>query len=152
MRMSEKSKIEKEKVEKAFSVITNKLKIELNIICRPMSPGKLKRYSKTYFTIERSNRKTQDRKSFIVYFNQDIMAAISLTQVKRHAFHEILHAISWPFVDEFEEVVKYLKDQPDLYGELTSRAYDTRENVIYNMERSFGPLLFPEADWDEEKD
>jgi hypothetical protein len=117
-----------------------------------MSPGKLKRYSKTYFTIERSNRKRQDTKSFIVYFNQEIMNLLSVNQIKRHAFHEVLHAITWPFVDEFEEVTKYLKDQPDLYGELVSRAYDTRENVIYNMERSLGPIVLPESDWSEEKD
>lgn len=152
MRMSEKTKIEKEKVDKAFSVILAKLHYNLNILCRPMSPGKLKRYSKTYFTIERSNRKRQDTKSFIVYFNQEIMNLLSVNQIKRHAFHEVLHAITWPFVDEFEEVTKYLKDQPDLYGELVSRAYDTRENVIYNMERSLGPIVLPESDWSEEKD
>lgn len=150
--MSESTKIEYEKVNKAFIIIINKLSLDLNIICRPMSPGKLKRYSKTYFTIERSNRKTQDRKSFIVYFNQDIMAGLNLSQAKRHAWHEILHALTWPFVDEYEEVTKYLKDQPDLYGELTSRAYDTRENVIYNLERCLGPVVLPESDWSEEAD
>jgi hypothetical protein len=150
--MSEATKIEKEKVDKAFTGIINKLNYDLNTITRHMSPGKLKRYSKTYFTIERSNRKRQDLKSFIVYFNQDIMQELTLTQVKRHAFHEILHAMTWPFVDEYEECTKYLKDQPDLYGELVSRAYDTRENVIYNMERSLGPIVLPECDWSEETD
>lgn len=152
MRMSAATKIEFEKVNKAFLFIIHKLKLDLNIITRPMSPGKLKRYSKTYFTIERSNRDKQDRKSFIVYFNQDIMSDITLAQAKRHAWHEILHALTWPFVDEYEEVTKYLKDQPDLYGELVSRAYDTRENVIYGMERTLGQLVLPEADWDENKD
>src|ERR1035437_13293 len=150
--MSEKAKIEKEKVEKAFNGIISKLNLDLNIICRSMSAGKLKRYSKTYFTIERSNRKTQDRKSFIVYFNQDIMVDLTINQIKRHAFHEVLHAMTWPFVDEFEECVKYLKDEPALYGELQSRAYDTRENVIYTLERSLGPLILSECLWDEESD
>ncbi len=152
MRLSEKTKIELDKVNKAFSQVIGKLNLDLNIICRPMSPGKLKRYSKTYFTIERSNRKKQDLKSFIVYFNQEIMEPLTLSQVKRHAWHEILHALTWPFVDEYEEVTKYLKDQPDLYGELVSRAYDTRENVIYNLERTLGPVVLPESDWSEEAD
>jgi hypothetical protein len=60
--------------------------------------------------------------------------------------------MTWPFVDEFEECVKYLKDEPALYGELQSRAYDTRENVIYTLERSLGPLILSECLWDEESD
>lgn len=150
--MSAATKIEYEKVNKAFNVIISKLKLDLNVIARPMTPGKLKRYSKTYFTIERSNRDKQDRKSFVVYFNQDIMSGLTLMQTKRHAWHEILHALTWPFVDEYEEVTKYLKDQPDLYGELVSRAYDTRENVIYGLERTLGPVVLPEADWSEDDD
>jgi phage regulator Rha-like protein len=150
--MSAAIKVEHDKVNKAFSQIISKLSLDINIISRPMSSGKLKRYSKTYFTIERSNRDKQDRKSFVVYFNQDIISTLNLAQTKRHAWHEILHAITWAFVDEFEEVVKYLKDQPDLYGELVSRAYDTRENVIYNLERCLGPVVLPESDWSEEGD
>ena len=152
MRMSAATKLEYDKVNKAFNIIITKLKLDLNVIARPMTPGKLKRYPKTYFTIERSNRDKQDRKSFIVFFNQNLMSELTLMQAKRHAFHEILHAVTWGFVDEWEEVVKYLKDQPDLYGEMASRAYDTRENVIYNMERSFGPVVLPEADWTEDDD
>jgi hypothetical protein len=152
MRMSEATKKEHDKVIKAFDAILTKTKLNLNIVCRPMSLGKLKRYSKTYFTIERSNRKTQDVSSFIVYYNQGIMIDLTVNQIKRHAFHEVLHAATWKFVDEYFEVIKYLKDEPALYGELQSRAYDTRENVIYTLERSFGPIVLPDSDWSEEAD
>ena len=150
--MSAATKVEKEKIAKAFGCIISRIKLDINIISRHMSPGKFKRYPKTYFTIERSNRDKQDRKSFIVYFNQDIMSTLTLTQAKRHAWHEVLHAITWPFVDEYEEATKYLKDQPDLYGELVSRGYDTRENVIYGMERTLGPFVLPECDWSDDED
>ena len=146
-RMSVKTKEQYDRVEKAFQLIVSRFQLDINIMISPMSPGKLKRYSTTYFTIERSNRDKQDKNTFQVYFNQEYLASVSRGKLLRHCLHEILHALTWPFVDEYEEVVKYVSKNHELRKELDSRAYDTRENVIYTLERKLGPTLLPEADW-----
>lgn len=147
MRMSAATKEQQERVEKAFSYIISKYKLDLNIIIMPMSPGKLKRYPTTFFTIERSNREKQDKNTFLVYFNQEFIALATKGQLLRHCLHEILHAVTWPFVDEWEEVVKYIDKNVELYNELQIRARDTRENVIYLLEKKLGPHILSEADW-----
>lgn len=145
--MSKKTKEQYDRVEKAFSLIVTRFQLDINFIITPMTPGKLKRYSSTYFTVERSNRDKQDRNTFLVNFNQTYMESVSKANLLRHALHEILHALTWPFVDEFEEVTKYVEKNVELYNELHRRANDTRENVIYILERKLGPTLLPEADW-----
>jgi hypothetical protein len=152
MRMSVKTQEQYDRVEKAFSFINSKFQLDLNFIILPMTPGKLKRYSKTFFTIERSNREKQDRNTFLIYFNQDFIAEATKGKLLRHCLHEIFHAVTWPFVDEFEEVTKYLDKNAELYNELHKRAKDTRENVIYALERKLGPHLLPEANWNGEDD
>lgn len=145
--MSNATKEQYDRVEKAFQLIVTRFQLDINFIICPMTPGKLKRYSTTYFTIERSNRDKQDKNTFLVYFNQEYLGSISKGKLLRHSLHEILHALTWPFVDEYEEVVKYISKNADLRKELDNRAYNTRENVIYTLERKLGPTLLPEADW-----
>lgn len=150
MRISKKIKPEHDRVIKSFDFIIKKFDLDLNLIISPMTPGKLKRYSQTNFTIERSNRGNHDRQTFLIFYNQSLTSSISAGKLKRHAFHEVIHALTWPFIDEYNEVMKYI-DSVELYNEMAARAVDTRENVTYQLERKMGPHALPEADWGDDE-
>lgn len=149
MRMSKAIKVEKERLEKIFSQILNKLNLDLNIVYQPMSPYKIKKQPHIYFYIERSYRDKEDKNTFLVTFNPALLPTVTLSKMKRHAFHEILHALTWPFTDEYSEVIKYIKDIK-LHNELTERHLHTRENIVYTFERKLGPLILTDADWSSE--
>jgi hypothetical protein len=144
MKVNEKT--EKIRVIKAFKYITEKLKFDVVLIIEPMTPRRLKIYETSHFTIERSNRSTQDKSTFLVHFNQNVISKLSLLQIKRHAFHEILHTMTWPYIDEYFAVIKHISDIA-LYNELARRSEDTRENVTYMLERKLGPFVLPQCDW-----
>ena len=148
--MKETLKKEQVRITKAFSYLQKKLKLDLVLIIDPMSPNQLKKYEGTHFTIERSHRSTQDKNTFLVKFNQSVTCSMTLLQIKRHAFHEILHALTWPYIDEYFSVIKHIPE-PLLYNELAARSADTRENVTYTLERKLGPFVLPQCDWSTEE-
>ena len=65
---------------------------------------------------------------------------------RRHAFHEVLHALTWPLFDEAEAAIRSVPDSR-LRKELMDRSIDARENVVYELERKIGPLCFPSLPW-----
>lgn len=148
--MKDLLKKETTRVTKAFEYVRSKLNVDLTLLVGPMTPGMLKKHQGTHFTIERSHRNTHDKNTFIIYYNQTVTLEMTLVKLKRHAFHEILHALTWPFIDEYFSVIKYIKD-PKLYTELAERAEDTRENVTYLLERKLGPFVLPQCDWSKEE-
>lgn len=137
---------EQDRVIKSFKYLTDKLKVDLCFIIEPMNPRKLKLYNSSYFIIERSNRSTQDKNTFLIHFNQDIISKLTLLQIKRRAFHEVMHAMTCPYIDEYYAVIKHISDIT-LYKELAGRADDMRENVTYLLERKLGPFVLPQCDW-----
>lgn len=150
MRMSVKIKAEHDKVTAAFNYIIKKLKLDYDLTIRPMTVNQLKRNTTVYMTIQRTGRSKQDKNAFMVYFNQNMTSVSTQKQLNRHALHEIFHALTWPFIDEYDESMKHIHNVK-LYNELQSRANDTRENVIYTLERKLGPVLLPDtADWSED--
>jgi hypothetical protein len=74
------------------------------------------------------------------------------SQLIVNLFHEILHALSWDFEDEFIHTVKHIKAK-GLNKELKKRWQDASERVTYDHTRHLGPLIFPEVnseDWEPE--
>ena len=68
--------------------------------------------------------------------------------LRRHAFHEVLHALTWPLFDEVEAAIRRVPEV-GVRRELLARSLDARENVVYELERKIGPLAFPQLPWSE---
>ena len=134
---------EKDRVFSAFDYIVKKFSLDLNLI---VTSSQVKKDS-TLFTIERSARESSDRNTFLITFNREKTKLMELPELYRHAFHEILHSLTWGYIDEHGEVLKYIKDKT-LSKELQLREADTRENITYLLERKLGPFALPEAAWD----
>ena len=98
--------------------------------------------------IGRSNRGQADKNSFILFFDPNQTKLLTSNELRRTVWHEWLHAATWDYTDEVENIMKYLKDGP-LKNELIDRLYNARENVTYNLERMLGPHIFPSFNWDE---
>lgn len=96
----------------------------------------------------RSNRGQADKNSFILFFDSEQTKLLTTNALRRTVWHEWLHAATWDYTDEVENIMKYLKDSP-LKDELIDRLYNARENVTYNLERTLGPHIFPSFDWEE---
>ncbi len=98
--------------------------------------------------IQRSDRGTEDKKAWIVTFDPELVAKETMPELRRHAFHEMLHAITWPLFDEAEAAIRRIPDSA-ARKEILSRALDARENIVYDLERKVGPLAFPHLPWGE---
>lgn len=147
-------KTEQKRVERAASYITKRLGPRFIFLTTSLS--EFKRESETseeeeggIMAISRSNRGQADKNSFILFFDPEQTKDLTTNALRRTVWHEWLHAATWDYTDEIENILKYLKDGP-LKDELIERLYNARENVTYNLERTLGPHIFPSFKWDED--
>lgn len=147
-------KTEQKRVERAASYITKRLGPRFIFLTTSLS--EFKRESETsedeeggIMAISRSNRGQADKNSFILFFDPEQTKNLTTNALRRTVWHEWLHAATWDYTDEIENILKYLKDGP-LKEELIERLYNARENVTYNLERTLGPHIFPSFKWDED--
>ena len=127
---------EKKRVERAASYVLKRLNCSYVFVAVPSSDKKM------LLSIERSTRGAQDKNIFIVGFNPITVSKLSRNKLRQAVLHEWLHASSWELYDEIEKLLSFLKPGP-LQKELYQRYLDTRENVVYSIERSVGPHVFP---------
>ncbi|MHB8799298.1 MAG: hypothetical protein ACYDBY_12635 [Thermoanaerobaculia bacterium] len=130
------------RVRKALDFVKKRLKLDLEFV---VEPGEVHEQF-GLLDIERSMRGTEDRKVWVVSFDPDLVSRESLAALRRHAFHEVLHALTWPLFDEAEAAIRSVPDSR-LRKELMDRSIDARENVVYELERKIGPLCFPSLPW-----
>jgi hypothetical protein len=147
------TKKEFKRVQSAICYIVTKMKLEMSFTLDRLSIKDKKEYIKQYgdelgiMMISRTNRGSQDKNSFIISFDEDQTRLLSMNRLKQCVFHEIIHALTWPFLDELDYLLNNVKDKKVLersYKEIP----DIRENVTYRMERLFGPLCFPHLKWE----
>lgn len=104
------------------------------------------------FQINRSGRKTEDPRLFLLTYNPTTIPDMTRSQLIVNVFHEVLHALSWDYEDEYCHTVKHIKSRV-LNKELKARWQDACERVTYDHTRHLGPLIFPEVnpeDWEPE--
>ena len=130
------------RVRKALVYVKRRLKLDLEFV---VEPGEVHDQF-GLLDIERSQRGTEDRKVWVVSFDTELVARESLAALRRHAFHEVLHALTWPLFDEAEAAIRRVPDSK-VRKELMDRSIDARENVVYELERKIGPLCFPSLPW-----
>jgi hypothetical protein len=130
------------RVRKALDYVKKRLKLDLEFV---VEPGDVHDQF-GLLDIERSMRGTEDRKVWIVSFDPEGVSKESLSALRRHAFHEVLHALTWPLFDEAEAAIRRVPDST-LRKELMDRTIDARENIVYDLERKIGPLCFPSLPW-----
>ncbi|HRY44166.1 MAG TPA: hypothetical protein P5164_09495 [Thermoanaerobaculia bacterium] len=130
------------RVRKALDFVKKRLKLDLEFV---VEPGEVHEQF-GLLDIERSMRGTEDRKVWVVSFDPELVSKESLAALRRHAFHEVLHALTWPLFDEAEAAIRSVPDSR-LRKELMDRSIDARENVVYELERKIGPLCFPSLPW-----
>ena len=130
------------RVRKALDFVKKRLKLDLEFV---VEPGEVHEQF-GLLDIERSMRGTEDRKVWVVSFDPELVSKESLAALRRHAFHEVLHALTWPLFDEAEAAIRSVPDSR-LRKELMDRSIDARENVVYELERKIGPLYFPSLPW-----
>ena len=130
------------RVRKALDYVKKRLKLDLEFV---VEPGEVHEQL-GLLDIERSMRGTEDRKVWVVSFDSELVSKESLAALRRHAFHEVLHALTWPLFDEAEAAIRRVPDSK-VRKELMDRSIDARENVVYELERKIGPLCFPSLPW-----
>ena len=133
---------ETQRVKRALEYVKRRLKLDLEFAVFPAKDGE----HAGLLDIERSYRGTEDRKVWLVTFDAGVVAQETTSNLRRHAFHEVLHALTWPLFDEFEAAIRKIPDA-GVRRELTERSIDARENVVYELERKLGPLAFPHLPW-----
>ncbi len=133
-----------ERVRKALEYVKRKLRLDMEFVVIPGEPGQ----QSGVLEIERSDRGTEDRKVWIVTFDVHYVTGESAAALRRHSFHEVLHALTWPLFDEVEAAIRRVPDVA-VRRELLARSLDARENVVYELERKLGPLAFPLLPWGE---
>ena len=133
---------EAERVRRALEYVKRRLKLDLEFVVSPAPVGE----HAGLLDIERSYRGTEDRKVWLITFDAEVVARETTAALRRHAFHEVLHALTWPLYDEIEAAIRRVPD-PGIRRELTERSIDARENVVYELERKIGPLAFPHLRW-----
>jgi hypothetical protein len=131
-----------ERVKKAVEYVKRRLRLDMEFVVLPAEPGE----SSGMMEIERSDRGTEDRKVWIITFDVNYVAKETAYALRRHAFHEVLHALTWPLFDEVEAAIRRVPDVA-VRRELMARSLDARENVVYELERKLGPLAFPMLPW-----
>lgn len=132
------------RIRKALDYVKRRLRLDLEFVVLPGEPGELS----GVMEIERSYRGTEDRKVWIVTFDVTYVSRETAYALRRHAFHEVLHALTWPLYDEVEAAIRRVPDNA-VRRELIARSLDARENVVYELERKLGPLVFPMLPWGE---
>src|SRR5512140_2117368 len=120
-----------DRVKKAIDYVKRKLRLDMEFVVIPGEPGE----QSGVLEIERSDRGTEDRKVWIVTFDVNFVSNETAYGLRRHAFHEVLHALTWPLFDEVEAAIRRVP------------ALAARENVVYELERKLGPLAFPLLPW-----
>ena len=130
------------RVRKALDYVKKRLKLDLEFV---VEPGEVHEQL-GLLDIQRSERGTEDRKVWLVTFDPELVSKQSLAALRRDAFHEVLHALTWPLFDEAEAAIRRVPDST-LRKELMDRSIDARENVVYELERKIGPLCFPSLPW-----
>ena len=133
-----------ERVARALEYVKKRLRLDLEFVVCPGEEGE----QFGVLDIQRSQRGTEDRKVWIVSYDANYVATESLAALRRHAFHEVLHALTWPLFDEAEAAIRRVPDSA-VRRELMARSMDARENVVYELERKIGPLAFPQLPWTE---
>jgi hypothetical protein len=133
-----------DRVKKALDYVKRKLRLDLEFVVLPGEPGE----QSGVMEIERSDRGTEDRKVWIVTFDVNYVSGETAYALRRHSFHEVLHALTWPLYDEVEAAIRRVPDNA-VRRELIARSLDARENVVYELERKLGPLVFPMLPWGE---
>ena len=133
-----------ERVRRALDYVKRRLRLDLEFVVSAGNAGD----QVGMLDIQRSYRGTEDRKVWLVTFDPAYVERETLAALRRHAFHEVLHALTWPLFDEAEAAIRRV---PDLHvrRELLARSLDARENVVYELERKIGPLAFPQLPWTE---
>lgn len=138
------SRSQTERVRRALDYVKHRLKLDLEFVVAPGEAGE----QVGVLDIQRSDRGTEDRKVWIVTYDADYVQREKLSALRRHAFHEVLHALTWPLFDEAEAAIRRVPDSA-VRRELMARSLDARENVVYELERKIGPLAFPQLPWGE---
>jgi len=133
---------ESERVRRAVAYVKRRLKLDLEFVVSAAPEGT----HAGILDIERSYRGTEDRKVWLITFDATVVAKEPTAALRRHAFHEVLHALTWPLFDEIEAAIRRIPEAP-VRKELIDRALDARENVVYELERKLGPLAFPHLPW-----
>ncbi len=133
---------ESDRVRRAVAFVKRRLRLDLEFVVSPAPEGE----HAGLLDIERSYRGTEDRKVWLITFDASVVAGETTAALRRHAFHEILHALTWPLFDEIEAAIRRIPE-PAVRKELIDRALDARENVVYELERKLGPLAFPHLPW-----
>jgi hypothetical protein len=140
------------RVKKSLNYILKKLKVKylIGVYAMEEKHGEERTADEASNLIEvcRSDRGQQDKATFLVFVNSDMLAKMPVSDIHRHVFHEICHIMSWEYTDEMENMLKYIEEGP-LKDELVNRMIDVRENVTYTFERTFGPFVLPTLNWDD---
>lgn len=146
-------KTEQKRVERAAAYITKRLGPQFIFLTTSLrefkNSGEVSEEEGGILAISRSNRGQADKSSFIIFFDPEQTKLLTTNALRRTVWHEWLHAATWDYTDEIENIVKYIKDGP-LKDELLERMYNVRENVTYNLERTLGPHIFPNFNWEED--
>jgi hypothetical protein len=137
-------KRETERVKRAIEWVRRRLRLDMEFVVSAAPDGE----HAGLLDITRSYRGTEDRKVWLVTFDVGLVSNETTSALRRHAFHEVLHALTWPLYDEVEAAIRRVPD-PGIRRELTERSIDARENVVYELERKIGPLAFPHLPWTE---
>ncbi|MEO6323589.1 MAG: hypothetical protein ABIQ65_03105 [Thermoanaerobaculia bacterium] len=132
------------RVRRALDYVKRRLRLDLEFVVSAGEVGD----QVGLLDIQRSFRGTEDRKVWLVTFDTAYVSRESLSALRRHAFHEVLHALTWPMFDEAEAAIRRVPDVA-VRRELMARSLDARENVVYELERKIGPLAFPQLPWSE---
>jgi hypothetical protein len=133
-----------DRVRRALEYVKRRLRLDMEFVVIPGEPGE----QSGVMEIERSYRGTEDRKVWIITFDVNYVSQESAYALRRHSFHEVLHALTWPLFDEVEAAIRRVPDK-SVQRELMARSLDARENVVYELERKLGPLAFPMLPWGE---
>ncbi|KAA0256217.1 hypothetical protein FBQ97_08070 [Acidobacteria bacterium ACD] len=134
----------RQRVRRALEYVKKRLKLDHEFVVVAGEPKE----QFGLLDIQRSDRGTEDKKTWIVTFDADLVAGETMQALRRHAFHEMLHALTWPLFDETEAAIRRIPDSR-VRQEVLSRALDARENIVYDLERKVGPLAFPHLPWNE---
>lgn len=127
---------EKKRLERAVAHVLKKLNSNFNFIVQD-SPSVT-----CILNVNRSRRGAQDRNTYLVGYNSALTVEMPTVKLRQAILHEWLHAVSWDLYDEMDNLIKRIKNKP-LRKEIEKRYLDIRENVVYNIERSVGPHVFP---------
>lgn len=128
-------------VKKLFATLIKKLDLDIDVTFRPLTKEISNDMDVTIFLVGRSERDLHDKNSFIVFYNTELLSKMSKLEIKKSVFHELLHILSWPLIDEHQEALKHITNKK-LAEELVSRARVSWENVVYTLEKKlFNKLL-----------